>query len=106
MRQDAFGGVMDFKLDGAGFGDTVVRCLEASHRHSTLLLSGHRHVQNISTSAVLAGVACYQRSMLALTRASIGSSSIGSNSSGWSHGWTRGLLGCHIWVATPRQYPW
>ena len=26
MRQDAFGGVMDFKVDGAGFGDTVVRC--------------------------------------------------------------------------------
>ena len=28
MRQDAFGGVMDFKLDGAGFGDTIVRSAE------------------------------------------------------------------------------
>ena len=28
MRQDAFGGVMDFKLDGAGFGDTIVRCTD------------------------------------------------------------------------------
>ncbi len=32
MRQDAFGGVMDFKLDGAGFGDTVVRSVQTSHR--------------------------------------------------------------------------
>ena len=30
MRQDAFGGVMDFKLDGAGFGDTVVKCANLS----------------------------------------------------------------------------